>query len=191
MAVLCEGISVIVRRDAIERHLENGWSEFHELVPNSTLCSDDKLARVGFMEPGSVEAFVNVLERLGLKLFQDIAVVDQIGGPTRECDWLEFARFPIGKNETDKVAMCWLFDGERIMGAGIYINSDANALHTPPGWRYEGSLSQQFTYVPTEDLEDRLEYLRSEGDLDVYRNRDTGKEMYVGKTDRLMTKTIN
>jgi hypothetical protein len=47
MAVLCEGISVIVRRDAIDKDFDGGWSGFEALVPNSTLCTDGELARVG------------------------------------------------------------------------------------------------------------------------------------------------
>ena len=51
------------------------------------------------------------------------------------------------------------------------------------GWQYEGSLSQQFTFVATEDLNDRMVFVRSEGGLKVYRDRDTGKEMFVGKPE--------
>jgi hypothetical protein len=35
MAVLVEGISVIVRRDAIERKLKGGWATFVGAVPNA------------------------------------------------------------------------------------------------------------------------------------------------------------
>ena len=190
MAVLCEGISVIVRRDSIDHCLEGGWPAFQELVPNATLCSDGTLARVGFMDPRNVEEFVDTLEPLGLELFKDMAVVDQMSGPTRECEWLEFGRFQVGKSEEDKASMCWLFEGERIMGKALYINANAKELHTPPGWQYEGSMSQQFTFVPMEDLEDRMEFLRSDDELDVYRDRATDKEVFVGRPARV-PKTFN
>ena len=57
MAVLVEGISVIVRRDAIESKYDGGWDTFVDNVPNATLCADDEIARVGFMGPADVEAF--------------------------------------------------------------------------------------------------------------------------------------
>jgi hypothetical protein len=54
MAVLVEAISVVVRRDAIDRSYEGGWVAFVSSVPNATLCTDDQLARVGFMDPKAV-----------------------------------------------------------------------------------------------------------------------------------------
>jgi hypothetical protein len=46
MAALREGISVIVRRDAIDQDFDGDWPAFAALVPNSTLCTDGELARV-------------------------------------------------------------------------------------------------------------------------------------------------
>jgi hypothetical protein len=51
MAVLVEAISVVVRRDAIDRSFEGGWMAFVSRVPNATLCTDNQLARVDFMDP--------------------------------------------------------------------------------------------------------------------------------------------
>jgi hypothetical protein len=113
MAVSIEAISVVVRRDAIDRTFDGGWSAFVSSVPNATLCTDDQLARVGFMDPKAVENFVKVLEAAGLVFLRsgkcvNIAVVDQQRGPTMPSDWLEFARIPFGKTG-GKVAACWLF----------------------------------------------------------------------------------
>ena len=66
MAVLVEAISVIVRRDAIDRRFSGGWREFLNAVPNNTFCADEDLARVGFMTPQDVEAFVRRLDCGGL-----------------------------------------------------------------------------------------------------------------------------
>jgi len=76
---------------------------------------------------------------------------------------LEYGSVGVGENPEDKVAMCWL---------------------------YEGSMRRQFTFAPMEDLEDRLEFLRSEGDLDVYRDSATDKEVFVGRSGRT-PKTVN
>lgn len=101
MAVLAEAISVIVRRDSIERRLPGGWSAFVRSVPNATLCDDGIIARVGFMDPRDVGRYIDWLERKGLVFVRDgktidLAVVDQFTGPTAPCEWLEFGRFPFG-----------------------------------------------------------------------------------------------
>ena len=54
MAVLVEAISVIARRSAIESKYQGGWPTFTSDVPNATLCSDEKIARVGFTSPAAV-----------------------------------------------------------------------------------------------------------------------------------------
>lgn len=196
MAVLCEGISVIVRRDSIDEYFAGGWEAFEALVPNATLCTDGELARVGFMEPGGVEHFVSDLVLRGLVFYgdechpEDIAVADQVRGLTRPCDWLEYGRFGVGENPEDKVAMCWLYEGKRDLPGVIRLKSLSMELHAPPGWRYQGSLSQQFGFVPDEDRKDRLKFLRSEEKLDVYLDRATGKEVFVGRSGRT-PKTVN
>ena len=93
MAVLVEAISVIVRRDAINRSYDGGWAGFLSHVPNNTLCADHELARVGFTDPKTVEHFINDLRRHGPVFLSngksiDIAVLDQQRGPTEPCDWL-------------------------------------------------------------------------------------------------------
>lgn len=150
MAVLVEAISVIVRRDAINKRFTGGWRGFLNVVPNNTLCADDDLARVGFMSPPDVEEFVRHLERAGLVFTSngkalDIAVVDQMRGPTIPAEWLEFAHLALSGNG-GKVAACWLFEGPRI-AAGTHISAKGMTLATPEGWTYEDSLSANFKFV--------------------------------------------
>lgn len=150
MAVLVEGISVIVRRDSVEKSLHGGWPSFLELVPNSTLCFDNELARVGFMSPADVEDFVNTLTKLGMQVFsgnqfKDAAVVDQLNGPTMEAPWLEFGKLPCD-DERNRVSACWFFEGERI-AAGLHFKSLEISLALPRGWIYEKSLSKDFKFV--------------------------------------------
>jgi hypothetical protein len=66
MAVLVEAISVVLRRASIARSYPGGWDGFVEAVPNTTLCYDDDIARVGFMSPPDVERYVTDLQRCGL-----------------------------------------------------------------------------------------------------------------------------
>ena len=61
MAVFCEAISVVVRRDAIDKYFKDGWIKFVDDVPNSTMCTDGELVRVGFMTPNSVQDYIEFL----------------------------------------------------------------------------------------------------------------------------------
>jgi hypothetical protein len=131
MSVLVEAISVIVRVDAIHEKFPGGWIGFKDLIPNQTLCSDNELARVGFMTPEDAKNFVNWLESAGLIYHdggkaKDLVVVDQLRGPMVSCDWVEFGH--VGGNE--RVAAC------RLTG------SMQAVLMRPEGWSFEGSLSQ-------------------------------------------------
>jgi len=51
MAVLIEGTSVVIRLEAIHRQFPGGWQAFKLAAPNKTLCADNELIRVGFMQP--------------------------------------------------------------------------------------------------------------------------------------------
>ena len=82
MAVLVEGVSVIVRVEAIHAKYPGGWAAFRDDVPNGTLCCDNEIARVGFMTPDDTKAFVERLSCQGLACLvngkaNDVAVADQ------------------------------------------------------------------------------------------------------------------
>ena len=147
MAVLCEAISVVVRRDAIDAYYAGGWGQFVNCVPNATLCTDGELARVGFLTPNDVREFVDDLVDSGLQfesktkflgLFgsgrnrSDIVVVDQHQGATMQCPWIEFGKFKLSEHDIE-VSMCWLFEGEHI-ASGIHLKDQNMNLATPVGW---------------------------------------------------------
>jgi hypothetical protein len=153
MAVLVEGISVLIRRDSIQNKLSGGDARFRLLIPNSTFCEDDQLARVGFLNPADVESFVDELENAELTFMEngrsvDIVICDQQRGLTTECNWLEFARLSM---EDGKVSAVWIFEGERI-AAGLHMQSKSMELATPVGWRFKDSLSEKFQFVPDGEL---------------------------------------
>src|SRR5262249_41222753 len=97
MAGLVEATSVIVRQQAIKDRYAGGWASFAKLVPNGTLCSDDQLARVGFMTPDDCKALLAAMVRAGIHCApngksHDIVVADQLRGFTTRCDWAEFGK---------------------------------------------------------------------------------------------------
>jgi hypothetical protein len=173
VAVLCEGISVVIR---VERLLAvfPTFDDFREVVPNRTLAADNELARVGFMTPDDVRGFIELLEEFGLHYVsagaaQDMIVVDQISGPAARCNWIEFGHVTI--------------DGHRIAAARL-AGSQSRQLITPDEWTFERSLSRSYCFVPKGGEKESLKFLRSEGGLDVYLSLLTGKEVYVGRTGR-------
>jgi hypothetical protein len=174
MAVLVEAISVITRVDTILKAVPGGWDGFKRIVPNSTLCADTEIARVGFMSPVDVESFIKKLTGLGLEFLcdgaaVDIAVADQIHGLTSACAWLEFGRAPSG-DKGGRVAAC------RLTG------SKSKELVTPLDWKFENSLSSTYAFVPNEHMKKAVQYVRHENGLDVYYNPLTDKEGFVGRT---------
>ena len=153
MAVLCEAISIIVRRDSIDKFFLGGWEGFLKVIPNSSMCTDGELVRIGFLDPKNIQQFMNEMldgglqfrpamdSTDGIRSIDDIAVVDQMKGLTVPCDWIELARLPIGESKIE-VLMCWLFEGERI-ASGIHMNSESMNLHTPEGWTPEKAIKTQ------------------------------------------------
>lgn len=171
MAVLVEAISVIVRRDAVEKRFPGGWRGFLRQVPNRTLCSDRDFARVGFMSPADVAAYTSTLEVGGLVFRKDgqavdFAVVDQLRGPAISAPWLEFGKLETGGM---KISACW--------PAG----QSPKEIALPDGWKYEGSLSAKPGFAAENTIDDRLKFLRRENGLDVYLDLRTGKEVFMGR----------
>jgi hypothetical protein len=147
MAVLCEAFSVVIRRDSIDDYYHGGWDQFLNSIPNATFCTDGELARIGFLSPDAVQAYVDELEENGLQfhpkkklfgLFQvsrsinDLVVIDQHRGPTTPCPWVEFGKFKL-TDHSNEVSMCWLFEGDRI-ATGIHLKDTKMDLAAPEGW---------------------------------------------------------
>jgi hypothetical protein len=113
MAVLIEAISVVVRVDRIVGKLRGGIEAFKRIVPNENFCADGELARVGFMAPNDVKAFVAELEAGGLQYLDDkrqaidISVVDQRNGPTAECGRPRAGRRCLSGSRHRKRNVCW------------------------------------------------------------------------------------
>ena len=176
MAVLVEGISVIVRMDAVVERFPMSWYGFQQSVPNSTLCCDGEIARVGFMTPEDTEDYVRGLESAGLTFLAgnkavDLAVADQQFGITTQCDWLQFGKVTVGIGGPT-VSAC------RLVGSKIM------KVFTPPGWVYEKSLSYSFGFVPLGQLHRALQFLYERDGLEVYLDPLRGKKVFIGRTSR-------
>lgn len=173
MPVLVEAISVIVRRDAIDRSYQGGWQGFVSRIPNRTLCMDAEIARVGFMNPIDVRGFIATMVERGLTAmnpsgaFVDLVVIDQGSGPRAPCDWIDFFRIPF---QTGQIGIA------RLKG------NTEQTLVCPEGWTFHESLSHNAEFQPGVEPDENYEFLRVENGVDVYRDRRNGREVFIGRT---------
>ncbi len=171
MPVLVEGISVIIRRAAIERRYKGGWTAFAGQRANGTLCFDSEIARIGFMNPIAVVQFVNGLRSHGFIFPEptieptEIVVIDQLTGPTTPCQWIECFRTPI--------------PGGIVMAARLVGSREQN-LVCPGGWDYSRSLSKRGSFVPKNRLEENYDFIGEENNVKCYRDKRTGEKVYIG-----------
>ena len=173
MAVLIEAISVVLRVEAIHRRYPGGWQAFSEVIPNNTLCSDNELARAGFMTPDDARAFTERLKHIGIVHLkdgrcQDVVVIDQMRGCLTTCDWAVYGHVELAP-------------GQKIAAAQLK-GSEHRQVFCPDGWRYESSLSRNFGFVPTGKEKQSLKFLRRQDGQDVYLNLLTGNEVFVART---------
>ena len=121
MAVLCEMVSVIVRRDSIQYYYEGGEPAFFRAIPNRSMCRDLELVRVGFMTLDAASEYVAELVENGLqyhagddnsdvcvpkRAFSDIVVVDQLHGPLTACEWIVFDHVTLPQDNYTVMACC-------------------------------------------------------------------------------------
>jgi tetratricopeptide (TPR) repeat protein len=164
MAVVIEGYSVVVRNATLAAKYPGGVEGYRRDCPNGSFCADESLSRVGFMARSDADIFVAQLAGAGLTPFrngaaEEVALVSPQEGHLLPCAWLEWGWW-------GPAAIAWLAGTAR------------GNLHAPAGWNAERPLQQ----MSAEEARRRLEFLRSEGNVDVYRDRTTGQELYVGRT---------
>jgi tetratricopeptide (TPR) repeat protein len=164
MAVLIEAYSVVVRNTTLAAKYPGGVERYRLDCPNRTFCADEFLCQIGFMTQGDADFFVAQLAAKGLTPYrkdaaEDVAMVTSVDGPLRPCSWLELGR-------CGQAVIAWL--------AG----TKQGELRAPAWWNPERSLQ----HVSAEELK-RLEFVRREHNVDVYRDNTTGQELYMGRTE--------
>lgn len=172
MAVLVEGLTVVMRCEAIVKKFTGGVDAFKASLPNSTLCSDGEIACVNFMVPVDVQSYIEHLTENGLTYKDDgksidIVVVDQTRGPTTLCDWVDFGEANWNNDPKCPISLCCAKE------------TKLNQIVVPEGWNYESSLSANHKYVEGESIPDNLKFLRNENGLDVLVDENTGQEFFV------------
>lgn len=165
MAIPINAYSVIVRHSTLAEKYPRGEPEYAQHCPNASYCSDGKLTRIGFMVMHDAEVFVAKLAGHGLIPFhdqqcRDVAICSQHQGLMFPCDWLE-----LGEQEGKTIA--WL--------AG----QPPGPLSSPANIESMGNLN----FFTPEDIKERMEFVRQDGHVDVYRDKQTGVLYYAGRTE--------
>lgn len=175
MSLLAEGISVVIKRVAVDKKYTGGWVGFVKDDPNETLCYDNNIVRIGFMSPFDVGDYIERLEDYGFQYMVnedavDMVVVDQLRGLCSQCHWLEVIHFFIDDDRKKRVTACHI------------VGEDSRDMYTPGDWDFEGSLSNQYMFVPCGQEDKSLKYLAYVNGLDVYLNLMTSEKVYIGRT---------
>ncbi|MEI7498336.1 MAG: hypothetical protein WCK11_03580 [Candidatus Falkowbacteria bacterium] len=174
MAVLVEGISVIIKNEAIEKYFGT-VDDFVARAPNQTACCDQFITRIGFMSPSDTGFFVRTLEKIGFAhLLQDQAadflLVDQVTGPTSGFDWCEFKKIEI--------------DGHEIIFCKYLTDTDGT-LHFPSQWNFEQSLYNKSYKIGMEEIQNKMQCIGVDGHVEVWEDKETGQQFYIGRTSNL------
>ena len=172
MAVLIEAVCAVVRRDAIQERIPEGWAAFSAAVPTVAFSYDDELASVGFMVVADAEAFLSHLKALGLRVNLesgdgDVCLVEQLGRVGAPAAWLSTTR--IHTEELGGEVTIAFLKGTR-----------ERRIVTPSEWKFQGSASQT-PFEFARDGESRLRLLRSQDNVDVYWDEQQRREVYVGR----------
>ena len=166
MAVAISGISIIVRLDSISVSYPGGLEAFLLNIPNQIFCNDESLIVCSFMAGADAVEFMRELGRLGLSCYPEpnasVVLVNSFQFENADFpDWLEVGKY-------QRAVIGWI-SGEEI-----------KTIHGPPGWDPQ---EQPLTFATAEEAAKRLEFLRRENNVEVFRDRETGQEVYTGRTN--------
>ncbi len=169
MSVLIEGISVVIRVEAIEHTVAGGVPGVAQAAPNGSFCSDGELVRLGFTDAAGASSYVAELEAAGLVPADggaacDLVVVDQQAGFCMRCDWAEVVEVVLDEERGRSVMAC------RARGS-------QGPLRTPAGWDYETSLTHNRVVLPAHWAPEFLETLGMRHGVTFYRDLRTGREL--------------
>ena len=160
MALPIEGFTLVAKLPRIAPLLESGLES-----PNGMELQDEHLWCCSFMVAADAQAFALQLAELGLNVSQrpdsEFVMVnefDQTIDPY--CEWLQLAPY-------EKAVIAWL--------AGTV----PNEVFAREGWDPTVGSGLRFR---DPDNDDNLELLRVEDNVEVYRDKETGEEVYVGRT---------
>ena len=99
-----EFLNLVIKRSSLDRVYPGGASVFiqnHEPFDGRVNAYDDHFVKFGAMGPEDIHAIAEDMESLGLigiteqngeQVWTDYCVIDELMGPTLQCDWIKYDR---------------------------------------------------------------------------------------------------
>ena len=173
MAVFCDFISIIIRKDSIDKYFPGGWTRFVLELPNYSMATDGEVVRVGFMNPADTLIYLDFLKGEGLQYRQsgtreinDIEDLDRFNGHLEKRSWLEFGDREFKGQE---YFCCWKK------------NSSIDTLSFSSQNNKGEPVYHVMRHLPPEIFNRRLSFIRVENGLDIYLDTKykNGRELYL------------
>ncbi|TWT62019.1 tetratricopeptide repeat protein [Rubinisphaera italica] len=161
MTIPIEGYAVVMLKSRIQHLLDDGT-----LKPaNCKTIADDHLWSSSFMTQEDAFKYRESLEELDINGTQgpdsDLVIVNEFDqSVTPYCEWLASTRW-------EKAIIAWK------------VGTDPQNLFTYEGW--DPKVGSGLLYGTKEDMKD-MEFVRVEGNVEVYRDKNSGKELFIGRT---------
>ena len=177
MAVLVEGFSVVVRKEAIQHKFPGGMEAYVRQRLNETYCADERLCRVSFAVGADARAYVRQLVAAGLEgppegPSPDFAIATHVSGHCIPCDWLELeVRWQSVNGETRGVMVAKL-PGERVASFAVPGNWRPETLKTIS----DDELAKHYEVV-------KVDHRDEGGAVETFRHRETGETVFRGRPD--------
>ncbi len=179
MSVLIEGYSVLINKASAAQKADalSALNSVESTLHPMAICSDSALLRVGFVDLKQANEFIAILEAAGLvyktadgsaENAQDMVMVTQFGELDGVCPWL-------------KIQFTKLKDNTLICLASLNSAEPVKGVALPKGWTLELSLLKRYHDERTHYMAENYELLRQETRHDVYRHKETGKEVRLLK----------
>lgn len=167
MAVIVEGLTVLLRCNSVVQHYKGGLQAFVTSLHEDRLCADGELIAIGLDSSAHVDSCLMQLRRKGLCDGEDMLVADQIYGLSTHCDWLVLQR------------IYWNQQPSQPIMVAIAHNTQFEGVATPADWDYATSLSKKVRYVDGAALPPQVIYIRTENGMDILKDEQSGDMLYV------------
>ena len=166
MAIAVEAFSVVGNLQSIEDADLISQNELNAMARNSTALSDADLWRCSFMAESDAAAFVERLNEIGFDTttgpHSDFVIVNEFDlEVTPYCEWLEVANYHKG-------VIAWK------------VGSNPESVTARAGWSPEKGSGLTFG---NRHRMDNLDFVRLEGNVEVFRDKSSGEMVYIGRTE--------
>ncbi|MDB5346954.1 MAG: hypothetical protein JWP89_5331 [Schlesneria sp.] len=166
MAIAIEGFTVVGSKSRIQEDFEGGLAALSQMTPNATELTDDHLWRCSFMAAVDAQMFLGQLQQVGMNTTQGpdsvFVLVSEFDLSVEPyCEWLSIAQW-------EKGVIAWR-EG-----------TTPDKVIAREGWSPERGSGLLFKDATDPD---NLTFLRTEGNVDVYFDKQGQRELYSSRTN--------